>query len=67
MVLNKAVQDKYNLEDCPGLVLPLVLERRKDTISTFTKKRGLNWEDDIETTKRRITSPHLNPGGYVEK
>jgi hypothetical protein len=53
MVLNKAVQDKYNHKDCPGLVLPLVLERRKDTIPTFTKKRCLDWEDDIETTKRR--------------
>jgi len=42
MVLNKAVQDNYNLEDCPGLVLPLVLERRKGTISTFTKKRHLD-------------------------
>lgn len=29
IVLTKVVQDKYNLEDCPGLVLPLVLERRK--------------------------------------
>jgi hypothetical protein len=53
MVLNKAVQDKYNLEDCPGLVLPLVLERRKDIIHTLTKKRCPDWEDDIETTKRR--------------
>jgi hypothetical protein len=53
MVLNNAVQDKYNLEDCPSLVPPLVLERRKDTISTFTKKGCLDWEDDIEKTKRK--------------
>jgi hypothetical protein len=38
MALTKVVQDKYILEDCPGLVLPLVVERRKDTIPTFTRK-----------------------------
>ena len=29
MVLNKAVRDKHNLEDCPGLVLSLVLREEK--------------------------------------
>jgi hypothetical protein len=47
----KVVQDKYNLEDCPALVIPLVLWRRKDTTPTFTKKRCLDWEHDTEMAK----------------
>jgi hypothetical protein len=40
-VLTKAVQDKYNLGDCPGLVLSLVLERRKIQFLLSLRKGAL--------------------------
>jgi hypothetical protein len=43
------------LEDCPGLVLPLVLERRKDSIP-FTEEGVLVWEHDIEMANEGIMS-----------
>ena len=48
IVLNKAAQNTYNFEQSGGLVLPLILERRKETITTHTTKRELGWEDGGE-------------------
>ena len=53
MILNKALQETYSFLDSPGLVLPLVLEWRRDTISTFTHKRFICSVDEKEDSGRK--------------
>ena len=54
MVLNKAFQEKYSFSDCPGLVLPLVIQRRRDTVSTFVHKRSIcNVDNDGDIGRKR--------------
>ena len=52
MVLNKATQETYNFFNRRGLMLPLVVERNKDTIAVFTYQRQLCGTDGEDGQNR---------------
>ena len=53
LVLNKAAEDTYSVDNSPDFALPAVLERRLDSVAVHVEKRGLIESD--ENDKRRDT------------
>ena len=54
LVVNKAAQTKYDLMQNQSVVLPLIVERQKSTIETYTYKHSIYSPDNTQPPQKRI-------------